>query len=162
MMQINIEDDDDVDHWAIIVKMLLVDQKIDPSTNDNHAIRFSAVNGRTDVVRLLIEDPRVNPSANSNEAIRRATRNGHTETVKVLLADPRVDPSADNNEAIRYVAGKGYTKIVAMLLQDKRIWLKGCGYKQENIVEVLNCIEEKLCSDIVRTIVEEWLPFIHA
>ena len=53
-----------------IVKMLLGDPRIDPSTNNNCAIRKASKYGHIQVVKLLLSDPRVDPSAHYNCAIR--------------------------------------------------------------------------------------------
>src|SRR3972149_2665922 len=59
-----------------VVELLLVDPRVDPSANDNNAIRFASENGCDKVVKLLLTDPRVDPSADNNYAIRFASRNG--------------------------------------------------------------------------------------
>ena len=99
----------------------LLNQGIDPSANDNRAIRSASSNGHTDAVKLLLADPRVDPAADNNEAIRAASRHGHAEIVKILLDDPRVDPSANNNDAIRVASENGHTEIVKLLLDDPRV-----------------------------------------
>lgn len=70
---------------------------INPSSNDNRAIRIASDKGYLEIVKLLLEDSRVDPSALDNEAIRYASCGGHTEIVKKLLEDPRVDPSSWDN-----------------------------------------------------------------
>ena len=88
------------DNWPIewaayhgnieIVKLLLVDPRVDPSTSDNFAIRWAAFNDHTEVVKLLLADSRVDPSADDYFAIQRAAKNGRAEVLKLLLTDPRV------------------------------------------------------------------------
>ena len=65
-----------------IVKQLL--SQVDPSANDNEAIKWAARMGRQDVVKLLLKDSRVDPSARDNYAIRWAAQNGHKEVVELL------------------------------------------------------------------------------
>ena len=65
-----------------IVKSLL--PHIDPSADDNYAIRFASSNGHLEVVKILLADPRVDPSADDNFAIRYASYRGHLEVVKLL------------------------------------------------------------------------------
>ena len=74
---------------------------VDPSANNNDAIRCASWNGHVEVVKLLLNDPRADPSANNNYAICLASRGGHVDVVELLLDDPRIDPSDDNNRAIR-------------------------------------------------------------
>jgi len=98
-----------------LVQLFLKLTDIDPSADDNYAIRIASENGQTDVVKVLLADSRLspdNPSADDNYAICIASSNGHTDVVKVLLADPRVDPSADDNYAIRIASENGHTDVV--------------------------------------------------
>ena len=71
--------------------MLLEDGRVDPSAEDNSAIRCSSRFGHAEVVKLLLQDKRVNPSADYNDAIREAAKYGHAEVVNLLLSDERVD-----------------------------------------------------------------------
>ena len=66
---------------------------IDPTSNNNHAIKRAGEFGYFDIMKLLLSDPRVRPGNMNNYAIRKAAENGHTEIVKLLLADPRVNPA---------------------------------------------------------------------
>ena len=49
-----------------VVKLLLTDKRVNPSANNNFAIRWASRNGHTKVVKLLLADERVDPSANDN------------------------------------------------------------------------------------------------
>ena len=71
---------------------------VDPTKDNNMAIRCASYNGHADIVRLLLEDPRVDPSSNDNLIIRYVSSKGHVDVVRLLLADPRVDPSAGDNQ----------------------------------------------------------------
>ncbi len=85
-----------------IVRLLLNDPRVDPSTDDNWAIHYASREGHTEIVRLLLNDPRVDPSANNNNAIfGPCTKHENVEVVRLLLQDPRVDPSAEDNRAIQ-------------------------------------------------------------
>jgi hypothetical protein len=74
------------------IKEALLDQRVNPSDNNNYAIRWASRNGHLEVVKLLLEDPRVNPADEDNDPIRSSSINGHLEVVKLLLEDPRVAP----------------------------------------------------------------------
>jgi ankyrin repeat protein len=100
---------------------LALENRVDPSTNDNYAIRRASANGHVEVVRLLLSDDRVDPSATDNYAIRRASANGHVEVVRLLLSDGRVDPSARNNYAIQFSSSNGHVEVVRLLLSDDRV-----------------------------------------
>ncbi len=133
----------------LAIKVLLTDQRADPSIDDNSAIRKASENGHTEIVKLLLADPypyilivanqaasvddhtyfeqllvadkRVDPSSKNNKAIRMASKNGNIEVVKLLLADQRVDPSDPNNEAIRWASDGGHLEVVKLLLADQRV-----------------------------------------
>jgi hypothetical protein len=104
-----------------IVQLLLTDSRVDPSVDENNAIRLASARGHDNVVKLLLADPRADPAADSNYAIRYASSNGHAGVVKLLLADPRVDPAAYDNHAIRFASDNGHTSVVKLLLADTRV-----------------------------------------
>jgi ankyrin repeat protein len=52
-----------------IVKLLLLDDRVDPGANDNCAIRLASKNGHLEIVKLLLSDEQVDPSADNNYAI---------------------------------------------------------------------------------------------
>ena len=106
-----------------IVKQLL--PQIDPSIQNNYAIRYAAENGYPDVVELLLKDSRVDPSAHYNWAIRWAALNGHKDVVELLLRINTVDPFAEDNWAIKWAAEYGHKDIVEVLEQHQ--------YKIDNV-----------------------------
>jgi surface antigen len=94
---------------------------VDPSDQNNFAVRRAAENGHVAVVDQLLRDPRVDSSFYDNEAVLYAARNGHLAIVEQLLQDKRVDPSARNNLAVRLAAKNGHLAVVERLLQDARV-----------------------------------------
>jgi len=66
------------------VKILLSDKRIDPTADDNTAIRWASAKGHVEVVKILLSDKRVDPTAGNNLAIRWASAKGHVEVVKIL------------------------------------------------------------------------------
>ncbi len=102
-------------------KVLLADQRVDPSAENNWDIIWASKKGHLEIVKLLLADPRVDPSDNNNFAIQWASNNGHLEIVKLLLADKRVDPSARHNHAILWASEGGHPEIVKLLLADQRV-----------------------------------------
>jgi hypothetical protein len=100
--------------------MLMGDPRVDPSADDNHAIRLSSEYGHIEVVKLLMGDPRVDPSADDNHAIRLASENGHIEVVNLLLADRRVDPSAGQQYALVKACGGGHNGVIELLLSHSK------------------------------------------
>jgi ankyrin repeat protein len=98
-----------------ILRTLLSDPNVDPSIDDNAAIKDAATDGNVGVVRLLLESSKVDPSAGDNHALKWAAYNGHTEVVRLLLESGQVDPTAGNNFALRMAQKKGYTDIVRLL-----------------------------------------------
>jgi ankyrin repeat protein len=114
-------------HWALAkdkilaVISLLKDPRIDPSVEDNFAIRYASQNGYKAIVEILLKDNRVKPEDQHNYAIRWASTNGHKEIVEILLKDSRVNPADKSNYAIRYATMNGHKEIVKILLQDHRV-----------------------------------------
>jgi ankyrin repeat protein len=104
-----------------VVQLLLSDLRVDPSAENDYAIKWASNNGHLEVVQLLLSDPRVDPSTNDNAAIRWASGNGHLEVVQLLLSDTRVNPSAMDNYAIQLASEKGHLEVVQLLLSDARV-----------------------------------------
>jgi len=107
-----------------IVELLM--SFIDPSDNENWAIRVASQTGNVAVVRLLLKardtsGRRVDPSVCNNYAIRYASSNGYDEVVELLLMDERVDPSADDDWAIKMASLNGHDNVVKRLLMDERV-----------------------------------------
>lgn len=69
---------------------------MDPTVNDNFAIKRACYKGHVDAVRWLLEDGRADPSDNENLAVVIACYYGHSEVAQLLLQDEKVDPSASN------------------------------------------------------------------
>ncbi len=65
--------------------------KVDPSLDNNWAIRKASKKDYYEIVKLLLEDTRVDPSSGENWAIRSAVYNKSIKIVKLLLEDPRVN-----------------------------------------------------------------------
>ena len=60
------------------------DDRVDPSANDNYAIRLASEKGHLEVVEVLLRDKRVNPCSCGKQAIKQASKNGHVEIVRIL------------------------------------------------------------------------------
>ena len=66
---------------------------IDPSADDDYAIRMASANGHDEIVELLLKDNRTDPKAYDDYAIRMASFHGHDKIVELLLKDGRADSS---------------------------------------------------------------------
>ena len=120
--KIDIDDITEVSKYGIIEEVKrLIQQKVDPTINNNKPIRWSSEYGHLDVVRELLKDPRVNPSVKDNSAIRLSSDKGHVEVVRELLKDPRVDPRVFNNLPIITSSMSGHVEVVKLLLKDPRV-----------------------------------------
>lgn len=107
-----------INGFSKIVRVLM--QVVDPSANNNAAIKMAAYHGKLKIMRVLLADPRVDPCADGNYPLRIAVIHGYDEIVDILLA-AGVNPATNNNFAIRSASANGYPKIVLMLLADPRI-----------------------------------------
>jgi ankyrin repeat protein len=139
----------------------LKDPRIDPSIQDNLAIRVACGHGYTELAKVLLQYICVDPSVRGNYAIRIASENGHKEIVEMLLQDKRVDPSATSNYAIRFASTRGHKEIVERLLKDSRVDPSACG---NYALQQAQCrghkeIEKLLCQ---HPCVRKWLPTDHS
>ena len=99
----------------------LLEVGIDPTTDDNYALRHASKNGCFEVVRLLLKDPRVDVNAKDGSSLLHAVANGHTIIVKELLKDPRVDATLGRLSALKVAYNFHNTEIYSTLMQDSRI-----------------------------------------
>lgn len=109
---------DSLEQWLPI---LIENDIIDPSFDDNTPIAMASDSGYTNIVKILLADRRVNPAISRNFPIIRASKFGHTDVVKLLLLDQRVDPSAQSNNAIIFATENGHVDVVKLLLADLRV-----------------------------------------
>jgi len=63
--------------------------KVDPTIENNRAIRDASFNGHTEIVKYLLSNPLVDPNAENSDALLSAIANGHTDIVQLLIADKR-------------------------------------------------------------------------
>ena len=60
-----------------LVKLLLSDPRVDPSADNNFAIKKAAENGHYKIVKLLLNDPRVDPSVEVFNSLLNALAKSH-------------------------------------------------------------------------------------
>ena len=117
-------------------------RRVDPTAEDNYAVRKASQNGHSAVVEALLawegdgdlEGLKVDPTVKDNEAVLFASEYGRLEVVNALLAwkgdgDPeglKVDPTDGRNYAVREASRNGYSDVVEALLawkgpDDKRV-----------------------------------------
>ena len=84
-------------HWLYISRKV-----IDPSIDDNCAIKWASKNGYVKVVESLLRNPKVYTYARPTNGVIIFGRRKHKQVVVLLLRDKRVDPSAENNWALRH------------------------------------------------------------
>ena len=102
------------------LELLLNDNRMDPTVNDNFLIRESSKRGRIDLVKLLLKDGRADPAVGDNSPIIEASYKGHTKVVKALLEDIRVDPTTGKNHAMEWAIADIHPKTVIVLSRDGR------------------------------------------
>lgn len=83
-----------------IVKVFLNNSMIDPSEDDNSAIKWACIRGHLNIVQLLLKHPKVDPSDDDNSCIKSAIYGRMQNIILALVEDPRVDGSIGNNTVI--------------------------------------------------------------
>lgn len=65
--------------WRGVIKMLLTDDRVDPTEHDNDALYVAARKNRIEITEILLNHPKVEPSDSDNRAIKWARKmNNHT------------------------------------------------------------------------------------
>ena len=109
----------------LIIKLLLYEFAVDPSVNDNTAIKFAARNGSWyySIMFASLEDSHNNIvgsySVEDNYAIRETSRYGYSKIIKILFFDYRVD--FNDNGLIKLATSWEHVKVVKLLLSDLRV-----------------------------------------
>ncbi|KAJ3000905.1 hypothetical protein HDV02_002368 [Globomyces sp. JEL0801] len=99
-----------------IVQTMLNIPSVDPSLNNQFAVRIAAQDGYPECLELLLTDSRVDPAVDNNFPVCLASQNGHLKCLEILLKDSRVDASDDDNYSIKFAASNGHTECVKILL----------------------------------------------
>ena len=76
-----------------IVELLLTDNRVDVSENENAILALAIQFERVDICKLLLKDSRVDPSMPDNILLEAAVSTGNPHVVTLLLSDARVKPS---------------------------------------------------------------------
>jgi hypothetical protein len=84
------------------VKFLIQHEKVDPSYDNNAAIRSAAQKGYLDITQFLLEDSRIDPSGFYNYAISDADKYGYTNIIKLLWNDSRVKSTLKEHNSKLY------------------------------------------------------------
>jgi ankyrin repeat protein len=104
-----------------LLKLLLADQRVDPSFRKQEPLRLASMSGFAEIVKLLLTHKNVDPSVSSQTPLRFASERGHADVVRVLLADQRVDPTSSEHYSFLRACVHGHAKVVKLLLADKRV-----------------------------------------
>lgn len=99
-----------------IVRLLLNDERIDPTKNQHLSIRIAAKYGHLGVTRVLLADGRANPVKKNKagkNAVIKAIRHNRVEIVKLFLQDSRVNPV----EVYNYAAIERRESIITFMLE---------------------------------------------
>lgn len=101
-----------------IAKLIIEDERTDPSVSNSNAIQIACNLGYTSIVELLLKDERIDPTYNDN-CITFASNKGYYDIIKLLINDKRMIANNYNyyNE-INNAAKKGYTDIFKLLIDN--------------------------------------------
>jgi ankyrin repeat protein len=95
----------------------LINQGVDPTTDNNRIILSASANNNFEILRLLLKHG-ADPTASNNYAIKWASYRGQLEIVRLLLKNDskyKVNPKAGNNYAIKNVTGPDRDEIIKLL-----------------------------------------------
>jgi hypothetical protein len=104
-----------------IVRLLLSDDRIDPSANNNDALYRSCFDDRIDIVKALLEDDRVNPFYANGNAIRIAIDKKHMDIVELIMRNRKPSDSYwnDMTNSNRNISD---LEMIRMLLNSNTFW----------------------------------------
>jgi hypothetical protein len=103
-------------HAVQYVQRMVNNDLIDPSMENNFAIREAAQRGDLDMVTYLLSLAYVDPSANHDQALKSSILHKHVDIVKKLINDNRV---GNTGGSVPYGVGKHYAQYVGSKDEDK-------------------------------------------
>ena len=109
------------EHTERVLQMLLKDDRVDVTYDNDYPIKYATYHGNYKVVYYLLNDKRVNGATHNNLPIRIASERGHSNIVKLLLTYREVNPADCDDESIISASKNGYVDIVKLLLNDDRV-----------------------------------------
>jgi len=124
----------------------LIENGIDPSVKNNHAIQNAAYQNQMEIVKRLLHDRRVDPSVDNNSVLIWASHYGNLSTVELLLLDPRVDTRSQGDACIEVAANNKHWDIAETLLSDPR------SHTLHNIIYVMQRAIDDQQNDLVNRI----------
>ncbi|PRP80911.1 hypothetical protein PROFUN_11352 [Planoprotostelium fungivorum] len=110
-------------HATEILRILLTHPRINPSANDNSAVKAAIIRGEFEAVKLIVAHPNFDPTPHTydDSPLGYAFKRDSTKVIHLLLNDPRADLSARSNEAIRLASSYRRMDILQMLLNNPRV-----------------------------------------
>ncbi|KAJ3327148.1 hypothetical protein HDU76_012314 [Blyttiomyces sp. JEL0837] len=111
------------DGFTDAVDMLLNIDGVDPTADNNHALRWSCQHGYTDITRLLLQDQqsKVDPTVDNNFPIRIAAGSGYLDIVKMLVGIDTVDASSCGYFAVLEAWKRGFVDVVKVLIDARNV-----------------------------------------
>ena len=106
-----------------LAKILIVNDKVEPSSNNNKALLSAIENHHIEIVDLLFNDPRVKlePSEAGNIIAGVIERIKAADILSLILKCDKFDITYGENNAIRRVSHNGFLDMVKLLLNDSRV-----------------------------------------
>ena len=99
----------------------LLKEGVDPSFDDNQAVKLAICLCSNDIIKVLLANKRVDPTnIMINVDVRNSVVN-NTEILELLARDERVDFSINKNRTIFIAERDGHEEAKELLLQNKKV-----------------------------------------
>jgi hypothetical protein len=97
-----------------IIKELLSDKRVDPSSHSNLVIKAMCKLGYSEVVG-------VDSSVDKNWVLTEACKHGHSEIIRILLNDVRIDPMIPSFKPLMFIYAYGNLEVIEILMGDSKV-----------------------------------------
>lgn len=138
--------DNDID----VVKQMLDSKIIDPSRNNNWAIRICCLKNYYELAEILLEDDRVDSSDELNACFGISCELGHRKLVQLLIDHPKVDGTDSDGKLLNKVASNNDVYILKLLLEYNEDI-----YSFNNINQALESAARNGCNKIVQILLND-------
>jgi len=107
------------------LEKIISSKMIDPSMDNNSAMRHAIDNNDNEMIKILMHDERVDLFVNFYKLFHDVCRKKNIEMVKFLLNNPKFDPSNIGYFFLYNAANEGNYKIAKLLLDCEKKFLDG-------------------------------------
>lgn len=132
-----------------VLEKIIASKLIDPSMNDNYALRQAMNNSNYNIITVLLKDERVDQFIDGNQLFHKACNENKIDLVKLLLANEKFIPLNNANNTLYVVAINNNIEIMKLILADKR------NFKDNDYIHAFNYVSSQGNIEMVKLLLTD-------